>query len=130
MRVQVEIFWVWNTGHVTEICSNPIHPFTYTTYHPCTQLLIHQGTIHNTFYTFEEQIKKLRDIYLDQNKSIKVLAKLNEGKYESSDFILDSGIPPLNRIDLQALTLVGPTGTRLLLDLLAIFHYKDHLDLG
>ena len=35
-------------------------------------------------------------------------------------FILTSGIPSVNRIDLQALTLGGPTVTRLVIDSLAL----------
>ena len=42
-------------------------------------------------------------------------------------FILTSGTPPVNRIDLRALTLVGPTVTRLVLDPLAVISLDNRL---
>ena len=42
-------------------------------------------------------------------------------------FISTSGIPSVNGIDLQALTLVGPTVTRPVLDPLAVMHLNNQL---
>ena len=42
-------------------------------------------------------------------------------------FISTSGIPPVNGIDLQALSLVGPTVTRPVLDPLAVMHLNNQL---
>ena len=42
-------------------------------------------------------------------------------------FILTSGIPSVNRIDLQALTSLGPTVTRPVLDPLAVLSLDNQL---
>ena len=42
-------------------------------------------------------------------------------------FILTSGVPSVNRIDLRALTLVGPLGTSPVLDPLAVLHLDNQL---
>ena len=45
--------------------------------------------------------------------------------YRSIDVILTSGVPSVNRIDLRALTLVGPTGTSPVLDPLDVLRLDN-----
>ena len=47
--------------------------------------------------------------------------------YRYIDVILTSGVPSVNRIDLRALTLVGSTSTRQVLDPLAVIHLDNRL---
>ena len=46
---------------------------------------------------------------------------------QNKHFISTSGIPSVNRIDLKALTLVGPTITRPVLDPLAVLRLDNRL---
>ena len=58
---------------------------------------------------------------------MKNLVKIKCVNFIKVFFITTPGIPPVNRMYLQALTLAGPTVTRLVLDLLAVLSLDNQL---